>query len=76
MEQNEQTEINVTFTATKSTFADIEDIVAGQSHLDEAQKTQLLEVLSTRTKLFSGKLGCYPKRKFHIDLKPGTVPYC
>jgi len=49
--------------------------VAGQSHLDEAQKTQRFEVLSTWTKLFSGKLGCYPKRKFHIDLKPGTVPY-
>jgi hypothetical protein len=25
--------------------------------------------------LFSGRIGCYTKRKFHIELKPGTVPY-
>ena len=65
----------VTFTATKSTFSEVEDVVDNQTHLDAKQKQQLLEILQEHTKLFSGKLGCFPHRKFHIDLKPGTVPY-
>ena len=65
----------VTFTATKSTVADINEVVEAQVHLTPAQRAQLLELLQRHTKLFNGKLGCYPHRKFHIDLKPGTKPY-
>jgi len=68
-------ESHATFTATKSTFVEIDDVIDQQTHLTQSQREQLLEVLSRRTKLFSGKLGCYPHRKFHIDLKPNTVPY-
>jgi len=68
-------EVHAAFTATKPTFADVEDVVRDQVHLTDDQRSQLLELLSKHTALFSGKLGCYPKRKFHIDLKPGTTPY-
>jgi hypothetical protein len=32
-------------------------------------------VFTKRSLLFSGRIGCYTKQKFHIKLKPGTVPY-
>lgn len=71
----DEAEANLTFTATKSTVADVKEVVDEQSHLSEEQRSQLCELLSKHTKLFSGKLGRYPHRKFHIDLKPGTTPY-
>jgi len=45
----------------------INDVVQQQSHLT-AQKKDLLELLETYYKLFSGKLGSYPHKKFHIDI--------
>jgi hypothetical protein len=43
------------------------------NHLSLEQKEDLRKVLKEHTKLFSGKLGVYPHRKFHIDLVPGTM---
>ena len=43
--------------------------------MSNQQQTQLLEVLTKHKSLFDGTLSCYPKRKFKIELKPGTVPY-
>jgi hypothetical protein len=37
------------------------------------QKKDLRKVLKGHTKLFSGKLGVYPHRKFHIDLVAGAI---
>jgi hypothetical protein len=37
------------------------------------QKEGLRKVLKKHTKLFSGKMGVYPHRKFHIDLAPGAI---
>ena len=36
------------------------------THLDDEQKAELKQVLKGFQKLFSGKLGTYPHRKFHI----------
>ena len=69
-------EVNATtFTPTKSTVADIDEVCQDQEHLTPKQRAELNEILSKHTELFSGKLGRYPHRKFHIDLKPGTKPY-
>jgi len=52
----------------------IEDVVKECTHLTEEQKTDLHTVLSKFQRLFSGKLGVYPHRKFHIELEPGARP--
>ena len=65
----------VAVTATKKTYVPVDQVVAMQDHLDEEQKSQLLQVLKKYDKLFDGTLGCYPKRKFHIDQIEGSVPY-
>ena len=60
---------------TVDTTASVEDVVANQAHLTEEQRSQLLELLKKHSQLFDGTLGCYPKRKFHIELKEDAVPY-
>ena len=62
-------------TETKATFADPRSIADAQTHLTPEQRDQLYEVLKSFPTLFSGKLGTYPHREFHIQLKPNAVPY-
>jgi hypothetical protein len=50
-------------------------VAAIQTHLTVAQRAKLATVFTKRSLLFSGRIGCYTKRQFHIELKPGTVPY-
>jgi hypothetical protein len=38
-----------------------------QKHLTPSQQTDLAEVLRDYTSLFSGKLGCYPGYKVHLE---------
>jgi hypothetical protein len=40
----------------------------------QAMRSKLEQILSQYPKLFSGKLGCYPHRKVHLDLKPEAIP--
>ena len=42
----------------------VNDVVQQHSHLSASQKKDLLELLTTYSKLFSGKLGSYPHKKF------------
>lgn len=52
------------------------DIVAeAQTHLSPSQREQLRELFRERRELFSGRIGRYPHRKFHIDLIEGAEPY-
>ena len=53
---------------------EIEDVVKMQTHLNAQQQQQLLEVLKKYPKVFGNDLGCYPHKKFHIDVKPGAEP--
>ncbi|KAL7503921.1 hypothetical protein ACHAXN_001834 [Cyclotella atomus] len=46
---------------------DASDVVKMQTHLNEQQQGQLLEV-------FGNDLGGYPQKQFHIDLKPDARP--
>ena len=48
-------------------------IVRAQTHLSEDKQTKLLAVLQGFGPLFEGKLGCYKRRKAHLQLKPGSV---
>jgi hypothetical protein len=52
----------------------INEVVDKQQHLTDGQKQDLTKLLSKFTKLFSGKLGCYPFWKIHLDLLDGAKP--
>jgi hypothetical protein len=45
------------------------DVAMQQGHLSDAQQSDLACVLSRCKKLFSGRLGCYPHCKVHLELK-------
>ena len=60
---------------TYDTTASVDDVVDEQTHLSEAQRDQLRELMNKYSKLFDGSLGRYPKRKFHLELKEGATPY-
>ena len=52
------------------------DVVAeSQHHLSPSQKDQLRELFHKHRELFSGRIGRYPHRKFHIELLDGAEPY-
>ena len=51
-----------------------DEVVDQCTHLDDEQKAELKQVLKGFQKLFSGKLGTYPHRKFHIDIEPEARP--
>jgi hypothetical protein len=46
-----------------------------QKHLNDDQQQELGKLFAKYDKLFSGKLGCYPHRKIHLDVKDGDRPY-
>jgi len=50
------------------------EVVEQCTHLNAEQKADLKLVLSGFQTLFSGKLGVYPHRKFHIEIEPGARP--
>jgi Reverse transcriptase (RNA-dependent DNA polymerase) len=52
----------------------VHDAASQQTHLTGNQQSKLEQILLRYPKLFSGKLGCYPHRKVHLDLKPDTIP--
>lgn len=54
---------------------DPKDVVEAQSHLDDEQKKQLLEVLEKHSTVFDGTLGHYKKELIHLDLEPDSKPY-
>ena len=49
-------------------MADLED------HLTPEQRDQLNKVIEKHTSLFDGDLGCYPDRKFHLELIDNYKP--
>ncbi len=55
---------------------DINEVMKQQSHLQPSQQYDLKNVLSKHTDiLFNGKLGKYPKRKVHLELKRDAKPF-
>jgi hypothetical protein len=52
----------------------VDDVAQQQKHLTTSQQNDLANIFRDRTKLFSGKLGVYKRRKIHLDIKPEAVP--
>jgi hypothetical protein len=46
-----------------------------QTHLSTSQRQELAQLLVQFPKLFSGKLGCFPNKKFHLELQTGAKPF-
>ena len=53
---------------------DVKDVAQEQAHLTATQRNDLERLLKKHEKLFSGKLGLYPHKKFNIELLPGAEP--
>ena len=54
---------------------DTDAVAHEQTHLNQEQRDQLQNLLARFPRLFSGKLGCYTKKKFHLELKRDAIPY-
>ena len=52
----------------------IDDVVKAQIHLNKEQQAELASVQTNFQQLFSGKLGCYPGYKAHLELLPNAHP--
>eukprot|EP00977_Amphora_coffeiformis_P021539 scaffold9447_cov94-Amphora_coffeaeformis.AAC.1 len=55
--------------------ADLMALVQDQTHLTMEQRNDLHRALAQFEQLFSGRLGQYPHKKFHLELKPNAVPF-
>jgi Reverse transcriptase (RNA-dependent DNA polymerase) len=51
-----------------------DEVAKQQSHLNAQQQRELKEPLHKFPVLFDGKLGFFPGRKVHLELKEGSVP--
>jgi hypothetical protein len=51
------------------------EVANQQTHLSQRQREQLAGTLAHFTELFSGKLGCYPHTKVHLELTPDAKPF-
>ena len=51
-----------------------QDVAYQQEHLSRSQQEDLAKLFSKYEKLFSGKLGAYPHRKVHLELKKDARP--
>ena len=52
----------------------VREVASQQKHLTIEQREDLVQILERYPKLFSGKLGCYPHRKIHLDLLDNVQP--
>jgi hypothetical protein len=53
---------------------DIHNAASQQKHLSGTKQSILGQILLQYPKLFDRKLGCYPRCKVHLDLKPDSTP--
>ena len=56
--------------SVKNEEVSLDKLVTMQDHLSLEQKNKLCSSLEGNDWLFKGKLGVYPGKKIHLDLKP------
>jgi predicted aspartyl protease len=64
--------------SVKDANYDVQDpteVAEAQQHLNDKQREDLKKMFNQHRKLFSGRIGRYPHRKYHIDLVQGAEPY-
>ncbi|KAG7343340.1 reverse transcriptase RNA-dependent DNA polymerase [Nitzschia inconspicua] len=61
--------------ASKYDQVSTEEVAQQQRHLPQRQRTDLAAILQQFTTLFSGKLGCYPHHKVHLELSDNAKPF-
>ena len=54
---------------------DTAKVAEQQVHLSPLQRQELAKLLAKFPKLFTGKLGCYKRKKVHLELKDGATPF-
>ena len=62
--------------AAKYDVANVDEVADAQTYLTLLQRKQLKHLFRQFLKLFSGKLGCYPHRKIHLDVVDNAKPVC
>ena len=73
---NEQIdESYATILPSKYEKVDTKEVAQQQKHLDEEKRRDLAHTLEKYPILFNGKLGEYPHKKVHLDLKPDAKPF-
>ncbi|KAG7361664.1 reverse transcriptase RNA-dependent DNA polymerase [Nitzschia inconspicua] len=61
--------------SSKYDQVDTTEAAQQQTHLPQRQRNDLADVLKHFTLLFSGKLGCYPHYKVHLELDENAKPF-
>ncbi|KAG7355485.1 reverse transcriptase RNA-dependent DNA polymerase [Nitzschia inconspicua] len=61
--------------SSKYDQVDTTEAAQQQTHLPQRQRNELADVLKHFTLLFSGKLGCYPHYKVHLELDENAKPF-
>jgi transposase InsO family protein len=61
--------------SSKYEQVDTQAMAQQQKHLTQRQRDDLAQLLSNFTTLFSGKLGCYPHEKVHLELNDKARPF-
>jgi hypothetical protein len=61
--------------ASKYDQVDVQTMAQKQEHLTQRQRMELGQLLTNFTTLFSGKLGCYPHAKVHLELNEQARPF-
>ena len=75
MAQSDHTQIVVsTPLDSKYDAVSVDEVINIQTHLTPTEKEDLRNVLNEVSNLFSGNLGTYTKREFHLEVNPNATP--
>jgi hypothetical protein len=77
-EQDSDEELGYKSKIIKSSLYEQHDphhVAKQQIHLSTSQRQELAQLLARFPTLFSGKLGCFPNKNVHLELRPDAKPF-